>query len=138
MAVCFIKEITVYYVGTIPSRFYGVFVGKDWDGFKVVLMMALLFVIAAGVVSVKEIDCAGIGYPVSLSLRFVLIQGKSLVQFINGLFALTTRRILTRYIQTRYVNGKTLYRLLVWQPEIDNPYVYTTNLLVGIECGIRL
>ncbi|CAG8546815.1 9529_t:CDS:2 [Paraglomus brasilianum] len=96
MAVCFIKEITVYYVGTIPSRFYGVFVGKDWDGFKVVLMMALLFVIAAGV-------------------------GKSLVQFINGLFALTTRRILTRYIQTRYVNGKTLYRLLVWQPEIDNP-----------------
>ncbi|CAG8524988.1 274_t:CDS:2 [Paraglomus occultum] len=96
MVVSFIKEIAVYYVGTIPSRFYGVFVGRDWDGFKIVLVLALLFVIAAGV-------------------------GRSLVQFINGLFALKTRRILTRYIQTRYVNGKTLYRLLVWQPEIDNP-----------------
>ncbi|RHZ76136.1 hypothetical protein Glove_203g47 [Diversispora epigaea] len=89
-------EVVVYFVGTIPSRFYTVLIGQDFEGFKYELIWGMGFVFCAGL-------------------------GKSLVKFVGGIFYLLTRKILTKYLQNQYVDQNTFYRFLSKRMDIDNP-----------------
>ncbi|PKY17166.1 hypothetical protein RhiirB3_403915 [Rhizophagus irregularis] len=94
-----LNEVLVYIVGTIPSRFYTVLVGKDFNGFKPLMFYSIVIVICAGL-------------------------GRSFVRFIGGLFAISTRKILTRSLHNKYLNSNnssTFYRLLNFRTDIDNP-----------------
>ncbi|CAG8583166.1 11700_t:CDS:2, partial [Diversispora eburnea] len=44
-------EVVVYFVGTIPSRFYTVLIGQDFEGFKYELIWGMGFVLSAGLVN---------------------------------------------------------------------------------------
>ncbi|CAG8773662.1 3936_t:CDS:2, partial [Racocetra persica] len=91
-----INEVAVYFAGSIPSRFYMILISKDFDGFQTLLIFSGLIVLGAGL-------------------------GKSVVKFVGGIFSLFTRKILTKHLQSKYVNQNTLYRLLTMRPDIDNP-----------------
>ncbi|CAG8698099.1 18031_t:CDS:2, partial [Gigaspora rosea] len=91
-----INEIAVYFAGSIPSRFYIILISKDLDGLKTLLVFSMLIVLGAGL-------------------------GKSVVKFVGGIFSLYTRKILTKHLQSKYVNRNTFYRLLTTRPDIDNP-----------------
>jgi len=91
-----LNEVLVYFVGTMPSRFYTTLVGKDFNSFKPLIIYSIAIVLGAGF-------------------------GKSLVKFIGGLFAISTRKILTKHLHNKYVNPTTFYRLLNFNPDIDNP-----------------
>lgn len=91
-----INEIAVYFAGSIPSRFYIILISKDLDGLKTLLVFSMLIVLGAGL-------------------------GKSVVKFVGGIFSLYTRKILTKHLQSKYVNRTTFYRLLTTRPDIDNP-----------------
>jgi hypothetical protein len=45
-----LNEVLVYIVGTIPSRFYTVLVGKDFNSFKPLMFYSIVIVICAGLV----------------------------------------------------------------------------------------
>ncbi|KAG9296398.1 hypothetical protein G9A89_014990 [Geosiphon pyriformis] len=91
-----VKEITVYYAGTVPSRFFVALVGQDWETFKSVVALSLAIVLGGAL-------------------------GNSMVKYMGGVFALAIRRILTSYLHHHYVHPKTFYRLLTNLTDIDNP-----------------
>ncbi|KAG0174825.1 ATP-binding cassette sub- D member 4 [Apophysomyces sp. BC1015] len=91
-----LKEILVYFVGLIPSRFFALLTSKDSAGFLHFLFPCLLLV-------------------------FGTAAGNSLLSFMGGLFALKTRRLLTEHLQDRYVRPKTMYTLIINHESIDNP-----------------
>ncbi|CAG8826491.1 17854_t:CDS:1, partial [Dentiscutata erythropus] len=43
-----INEIAVYFVGSIPSRFYIILTSKDLDGLKTLMVFSVLIVLGAG------------------------------------------------------------------------------------------
>ncbi|CAG8454414.1 64_t:CDS:2 [Funneliformis caledonium] len=91
-----LNEILVYFAGTVPSRFYTVLIGKDFNNFKPLMIYSIAIILSAGF-------C------------------KSVVKFIGGLFALSTRNILTKTLQSKYVNKSSFYRLLTSRTDVDNP-----------------
>ncbi|CAI2169389.1 2837_t:CDS:2 [Funneliformis geosporum] len=96
--ICFslLNEILVYFTGMIPSRFYTVLIGNDLNNFKPLMIYSIVIVLCAGF-------C------------------RSFVKFIGGLFALSTRKILTRTLHSQYVNKNAFYRLLASRTGVDNP-----------------
>ncbi|RUS19090.1 ABC transporter transmembrane region 2-domain-containing protein [Endogone sp. FLAS-F59071] len=96
VAISCLNEVIVYFVGMIPSRFYKVLVDKDAQGFGGLMIPTILLIAAAAV-------------------------GKSLVKFMGGLFSLKIRRLLTEYLQNRFIQTNIFYRLLVMHESIDNP-----------------
>ncbi|CAG8565186.1 12629_t:CDS:10 [Acaulospora morrowiae] len=90
------KEIAVYYAGIIPSKFYKVLVGQDLEGFKMVTIFSVVVVLGAGL-------------------------GMSLMKLIGSFFSLSTRKVLTKHLQDRYIKSDSFYRLLVTRADIDNP-----------------
>uniref|UniRef100_A0A1D1Y5J1 ATP-binding cassette sub-family D member 4 n=1 Tax=Anthurium amnicola TaxID=1678845 RepID=A0A1D1Y5J1_9ARAE len=94
-----LNEVLVYFVGTMPSRFYTVLVGKDFNSFKPLMFYSIVIILCAGL-------------------------GRSLVKFIGGLFAISTRKILTKNLHNKYLNSSnssTFYRLLNFRTDVDNP-----------------
>ncbi|KAI9287373.1 ABC transporter transmembrane region 2-domain-containing protein [Umbelopsis sp. AD052] len=89
-------EVIVWFVGLIPSRFYAVLGSLDVEGYWKVLFQSLGFV-------------------------FLVAVGKSLQTFSSKVLALQIRRILTEHIQACYIKPKTIYRVLLFHEDIDNP-----------------
>lgn len=51
-----------------------------------------------------------------------LMQGRSLLKFLGGLFALKTRRLLTQHTHDVYIKPKTMYSIVFNEDDdIDNP-----------------
>ncbi|ORY94202.1 ABC transporter transmembrane region 2-domain-containing protein [Syncephalastrum racemosum] len=90
------NEILYYYVGMMPSRFYALLSTKDSAGFTRFILPCLLLVFGAA-------------------------AGKSLVNFMGGLFALKSRKILTRHLHRVYIAPKTMYELVSREDGVDNP-----------------
>ncbi|KAI9005801.1 ATP-binding cassette sub-family D member 4 [Phycomyces nitens] len=90
------KEVLVYFVGLMPSRFYGILTSKDLPGF-----MAYM------------VPCFFLVFGISISM--------SILDFIGGLFALKVRRLLTDHLQDRYVKPKAMYTLVLNHESVDNP-----------------
>ncbi|KAG0208103.1 hypothetical protein BGX28_000859 [Mortierella sp. GBA30] len=94
---CCLNEWVVYYVGTIPSRYYKVLGEKDSSAF-----LRLLFV--------------------SLSTVFMAGLGKSVLFLLSNLLALEARRTLTVHFHKIYIQPKLFYRILMMhEDEVDNP-----------------
>ncbi|KAJ2960778.1 hypothetical protein NQZ79_g3939 [Umbelopsis isabellina] len=89
-------EVLVWFVGLIPSRFYAVLVSLDVAGYWKLVPQALLLVLSVAL-------------------------GKALQKFVSSLLALKIRRILTEQVQASYIKPKTIYRILSFHEEIDNP-----------------
>jgi len=89
-------EVFVWFVGLIPSRFYSVLVSVDVEGYWKVTSQSLLLVLLVAV-------------------------GKSLQKFVSRILALRIRRILTENVQACYIKPKTIYRVLLFHEDIDNP-----------------
>ncbi|KAM3588877.1 hypothetical protein VKS41_001309 [Umbelopsis sp. WA50703] len=89
-------EVLVWFVGLIPSRFYGVLVSLDVAGYWKLVPQALLLVLSVAL-------------------------GKGLQKFASSLLALKIRRILTEQVQACYIKPKTIYRILSFHEDIDNP-----------------
>ncbi|GAB5587831.1 hypothetical protein Unana1_02731 [Umbelopsis nana] len=49
------------------------------------------------------------------------VEGKSLQKFVSRILALRIRRILTENVQACYIKPKTIYRVLLFHEDIDNP-----------------
>ncbi|KAF9428685.1 hypothetical protein BGZ94_001476 [Podila epigama] len=93
---CCMNEGIVYYVGTIPSRYYKVLGDKDSAAF-----LRLLFV--------------------SLGTVFLAGFGKTFISFLGNLLSLEIRKTLTRHFHQAYLQPKIFYRILMMHEEIDNP-----------------
>ncbi|KAF9105384.1 hypothetical protein BGX29_000083 [Mortierella sp. GBA35] len=94
---CCMNEGIVYYVGTIPSRFYKVLGDKDSAAFFRVLVTSLMLVFLAGF-------------------------GKSVIFLLGNLLSLECRRSLTLYFHRIYIQPKLFYRILTMHDEeVDNP-----------------
>ncbi|KAI8887908.1 ATP-binding cassette sub-family D member 4, partial [Backusella circina FSU 941] len=89
-------EVLVYFVGLIPSRFYGVLTSRDIAGFSKFIFPCLFLVFATA-------TC------------------KSLMNFMGGLLSIKARRLLTVYLQDRYIKPKSMYTLLMNHEKVDNP-----------------
>ncbi|KAI7860777.1 ATP-binding cassette sub-family D member 4 [Circinella umbellata] len=89
-------EILYYYVGLMPSRFYGVLSSKDFPGFTRFIIPCIILVFGAA-------------------------AGKSLLSFMGELFSLKIRRLLTQYVHDCYIKPKTLYSVVTSPNAPDNP-----------------
>ncbi|OAD65219.1 hypothetical protein PHYBLDRAFT_189609 [Phycomyces blakesleeanus NRRL 1555(-)] len=90
------KEVLVYFVGLMPSRFYSLLTSKDLTGF-----IAYMF------------PCFFLVFGIAISL--------SILNFMGGLLALKVRRLLTEHLQDRYVKPKAMYTLVLNHESVDNP-----------------
>ncbi|KAF9192422.1 ATP-binding cassette sub- D member 4 [Haplosporangium sp. Z 767] len=94
---CCVNEGVVYYVGTIPSRYYKVLGDKDTVAFFRLLIVSLLTVFLAGF-------------------------GKTVIYYLVNLLALEGRRSLTLHFHQIYIQPKLFYRILMMhEEEVDNP-----------------
>ncbi|ORZ23878.1 ABC transporter transmembrane region 2-domain-containing protein [Lobosporangium transversale] len=94
---CCINESVVYYVGTIPSRYYKVLGDKDPSAFWWLLVTSTLAV-------------------------FLAAFGKSVIFLLGSLLSLESRRTLTLYFHKIYIRPKLFYRILyMHEEEVDNP-----------------
>ncbi|KAF9938801.1 ATP-binding cassette sub- D member 4 [Mortierella alpina] len=94
---CILNEFVVYYVGTIPSRYYKVLGDKDSSGFLRLLLVSLGTVFMAGL-------------------------GKSIIFLFGSLLALESRKVLTLHFHQIYIQPKLFYRILmIHEDEVDNP-----------------
>ncbi|KAK5827188.1 ABC transporter transmembrane region 2-domain-containing protein [Linnemannia elongata] len=94
---CCLNEGIVYFVGTIPSRYYKVLGDKDSAAFFRLLVVSLFTVFLAGL-------------------------GKSVIFLMGSLLSLEARRTLTLYFHRIYIQPKLFYRILTMHDEeIDNP-----------------
>ncbi|KAF9141048.1 ATP-binding cassette sub- D member 4 [Mortierella sp. GBA39] len=92
---CCLHEGIVYFVGTIPSRYYKVLGDKDSAAFFRLLMV---------------------------SLFTVFLAGFSVIFLMGSLLSLEARRTLTLYFHRIYIQPKLFYRILTMHDEeIDNP-----------------
>ncbi|KAI9310082.1 ATP-binding cassette sub-family D member 4 [Dichotomocladium elegans] len=89
-------EIVYYYVGLLPSRFYGILSSSDFPAFVRFLFPCLLLVFGAA-------------------------AGKSLLSYLGGLFALRIRKLLTQHLHQRYIRPKVMYFLTTYYSHLDNP-----------------
>ncbi|KAI8145713.1 ATP-binding cassette sub-family D member 4-like protein [Fennellomyces sp. T-0311] len=89
-------EVLYYYVGLIPSRFYGILSSSDFAAFTRFLVPCFLLV-------------------------FGTAAGKSLLSFMGGLFSLKIRKILTQQLHDCYIRPKTLYSVVTSPDAPDNP-----------------
>ncbi|KAI9257172.1 ATP-binding cassette sub-family D member 4-like protein [Phascolomyces articulosus] len=89
-------EVLYYYVGLMPSRFYGVLSSKDFPGFMQFIIPCMVLVFGAA-------------------------AGKSLLAYMGGLFSLKIRRLLTQYLHDCYIKPKTLYSVVTSPDAPDNP-----------------
>ncbi|KAJ1972531.1 hypothetical protein H4R35_004623 [Dimargaris xerosporica] len=88
-------EVVVYFNGQIPSKYYKVLVGKTESDF----------------------------YPLigeSLGLVLATAACNAIVKFISGTYQVRTRRLLSHYVQVRYLQPQTLYPLVAGRLA-DNP-----------------
>ncbi|KAG0373081.1 ATP-binding cassette sub- D member 4 [Mortierella sp. AD032] len=110
---CCLNEGVVYWVGTIPSRFYKVLGDKDSAAFMQVLVSSLVIVFVAGF-------------------------GKCVVFLFGGLLSLETRRSLTLYFHRIYIQPKLFYRIITMHDEeIDNPDQRITQDIEKLAEAIR-
>ncbi|KAF9362318.1 ATP-binding cassette sub- D member 4 [Mortierella sp. NVP85] len=94
---CCLNEVIVYYVGTIPSRYYKVLGDRDRASFWRLLFTSLGTVFLAGF-------------------------GKCGVFFLGSLISLESRRTLTLHFHKLYLRTKLFYRILfMHDEELDNP-----------------
>ncbi|KAF8936882.1 ATP-binding cassette sub- D member 4 [Dissophora ornata] len=94
---CCVNETIVYFVGTIPSKYYKVLGDKDSSAFFRLLISSLITVFLAGF-------------------------GKSIIFLLGSLLSLETRRTLTLYFHKIYIQPKLFYRILfMHEEEVDNP-----------------
>ncbi|KAI9593913.1 ABC transporter transmembrane region 2-domain-containing protein [Syncephalis fuscata] len=88
------NEVAVYYVGNVPSQFFGVLLVKDTQQFNKVLGKSIGFIIAATI-------------------------GKSLVNLIAGIFEYCLRNALTHHLHERFLRPNIFYPI-VSNSDIDN------------------
>ncbi|KAF9375334.1 hypothetical protein CPC16_000780 [Podila verticillata] len=93
---CTLNEGIVYYVGTIPSRYYKVLGDKDQAAFFRLLIISLGTVFLAGF-------------------------GKTFIFFLGNLLSLESRKTLTLHFHQAYLQPKLFYRLLMMHEDVDNP-----------------
>ncbi|KAG0039037.1 hypothetical protein BGZ82_009941 [Podila clonocystis] len=93
---CCLNEGIVYYVGTIPSRYYKVLGDRDQAAF-----FRLLFV--------------------SLGTVFMAGFGKTFIFFLGNLLSLESRKCLTLHFHQVYLQPKLFYRILMMHEDVDNP-----------------
>ncbi|KAI8371217.1 ATP-binding cassette sub-family D member 4 [Choanephora cucurbitarum] len=89
------QEYLVTFVSVIPSHFFTILTSKDLAGFLKYIVPSMLIVLATSVL-------------------------KSCLKFLEGLCAIKTRGLLTRWVHHAYIKPNYLYPL-VNQKEIDNP-----------------
>ncbi|KAI7817319.1 ABC transporter transmembrane region 2-domain-containing protein [Gamsiella multidivaricata] len=110
---CIVNEGIVYYVGTIPSRYYKVLGDKDSSAFWKLLLTSLTTVFLAGF-------------------------GKSGIFLLGSLLSLESRRSLTLYFHQIYIRPKLFYRILFMRDEeVDNPDQRITQDIEKISESIR-
>ncbi|KAG0295628.1 ATP-binding cassette sub- D member 4 [Dissophora globulifera] len=110
---CCINEAIVYYVGTIPSKYYKVLGDKDTSAFFKLLISSLTTVFLAGF-------------------------GKSVIFLFGGLLSLESRRILTLHFHKIYIQPKLFYRILyMHEEEVDNPDQRITQDIDKMSESIR-
>ncbi|KAG0257865.1 hypothetical protein BG011_003718 [Mortierella polycephala] len=101
---CCVNEAVVYYVGTIPSRYYKVLGDKDMTAFFRLLIVSLLTVFLAGF-------------------------GKTVIYYLGSLLALEGRKSLTLHFHQIYIRPKFFYRILMMHDEeLDNPYFLLSSI----------
>ncbi|KAJ1978522.1 hypothetical protein H4R34_003177 [Dimargaris verticillata] len=88
-------EVVVYFNGQIPSKYYKVLVGKTESDFYPLVGESLALVIATAACN-------------------------AIVKFISGTYQVRTRRLLSHYVQVRYLQPQTLYPLVA-DNLVDNP-----------------
>ncbi|KAJ3338582.1 ATP-binding cassette sub- D member 4 [Gonapodya sp. JEL0774] len=79
-------EVAYYFAGTTTARYYVVLNNRDWAGFLLVTVYAVLLYLAIALL-------------------------KAMVRWVGGYFALRGRRILSTSLTDLYVSEKNLYRI---------------------------
>uniref|UniRef100_A0A8C4T0G6 ATP-binding cassette, sub-family D (ALD), member 4 n=1 Tax=Erpetoichthys calabaricus TaxID=27687 RepID=A0A8C4T0G6_ERPCA len=90
------KQMIIYQVGIIPSKFYGVLADKDFTGFKNLTLLAVLLI-------------------------FMNSTLKSMDQYISNLMYVSWRKSLTQCLHRHYFQDRVYYILNVLHKDIDNP-----------------
>ncbi|KAG7461323.1 hypothetical protein MATL_G00208870 [Megalops atlanticus] len=96
LAVTLFEQLVIYQVGVLPSKFYEALADKDLDGFKGLIVFAILLIL----------------------LNSTL---KSLDQYICSLMYVSWRKSLTECLHRAYFQGRVYYTLNVLREDIDNP-----------------
>ncbi|XP_064113908.1 lysosomal cobalamin transporter ABCD4-like isoform X2 [Macrobrachium nipponense] len=91
-----LEQYLVYYMGLVPSKYYGVFGGRDFDGFVLLTLQSCGLIVAiSGAKAVKD--------------------------YINNVLYVTWRQLLGRGLHRLYFFGINYYTLNVLNTTIDNP-----------------
>jgi ATP-binding cassette subfamily D (ALD) protein 4 len=90
-------QAAAYYIGIFIPQFYTVFLDKDVNGFRNLILTLLGLIIAAS-------------------------TAKGVTSLLGGYFALISRKALVYHIHARYVQDPSLYQVIHREKErIDNP-----------------
>ncbi|XP_077123529.1 lysosomal cobalamin transporter ABCD4 isoform X6 [Ranitomeya variabilis] len=89
-------QLVVYQVGILPSQFYGVLSDRDLGGFRQLVVLALLLIMAISVL-------------------------RSVEQYVGKLVYVSCRQVLTGHLHRLYFTKQVYYTLSVDRPQLDNP-----------------
>ncbi|XP_073494272.1 lysosomal cobalamin transporter ABCD4 isoform X2 [Phyllobates terribilis] len=89
-------QLVVYQVGILPSQFYGVLSDRDLGGFRQLVVLALLLILAISLL-------------------------RSVEQYVSKLVYVSCRQVLTGHLHRLYFTKQVYYTLSVERPQLDNP-----------------
>ncbi|XP_077123521.1 lysosomal cobalamin transporter ABCD4 isoform X2 [Ranitomeya variabilis] len=96
LVVALTGQLVVYQVGILPSQFYGVLSDRDLGGFRQLVVLALLLIMAISVL-------------------------RSVEQYVGKLVYVSCRQVLTGHLHRLYFTKQVYYTLSVDRPQLDNP-----------------
>ncbi|CAJ0950786.1 unnamed protein product [Ranitomeya imitator] len=96
LVVALTGQLVVYQVGILPSQFYGVLSDRDLGGFRQLVVLAVLLILAISVL-------------------------RSVEQYVGKLVYVSCRQVLTGHLHRLYFTKQVYYTLSVDRPQLDNP-----------------